>query len=611
MRTRSIWLSASILLLLGLALLSLGFKNISIDLPGFPELKRGGTGPLGLKLGLDLRGGAHLVYQADTGTRFDVTFLDPIFAIEVQQALDEMQFGDAELRFEDFTVESLSGSRVMIKTGLLDRNDPRRTGFQETMVEKLGFIESVEVTDIESPSTDQMQGVLDIINRRVNLSGTDEPIIQRFGDDRIVVQLPGATGSVTEVEFVEPVPDPDPSDGEPVAETLRGILVNVGFDDVEVKRRSEQSFTVTSATVGIVKRENAQAALGEISPLSRFEVSSGIDRAKDLIGDTARLEFKERTCTDQACSQFTDADIKLTGDDLSRAFARTDQVGVGWVVIIHFNDRGTEIFSDLTRRIVGQPSKRISFFMDDQELLAPVAQAWIRDGVTRITGNFTREEARTLAIQLEAGRLPVPLKLIQENDVDALLGSESLRNSLIAGLVGLGLVIVFMLAYYRVAGVVAGVALVFYAIVVLAIFKLIPVTLTLSHIGGFILSVGMAVDANILIFERMKEEMRIGRTLASSMEVGFNRAWPAIRDGNVSTLFTCLVLLWFGDRLGGGLVTGFAISLGIGVLASMFTALVLSRNLLQLLAWVGLGKRLALFTPEGAQRTAQTSGGGR
>jgi len=195
--------------------------------------------------------------------------------------------------------------------------------------------------------------------------------------------------------------------------------------------------------------------------------------------------------------------------------------------------------------------------------------------------------------------------------VDALLGSESLRNSLIAGLVGLGLVIVFMLAYYRMAGVVAAAALVFYAIVVLAIFKLIPVTLTLSHIGGFILSIGMAVDANILIFERMKEEMRIGRTLASSMEVGFNRAWPAIRDGNVSTLFTCLVLLWFGDRLGGGLVTGFAISLGIGVLASMFTAVVLSRNLLQLLAWVGLGQQLSLFTPEGVQRTAQTSGGGR
>ena len=245
-------------------------------------------------------------------------------------------------------------------------------------------------------------------------------------------------------------------------------------------------------------------------------------------------------------------------------------MGIGWEIVVHFDGRGTEIFSDLTERIhTQQDTKRIAIFLDGQPLrdaegteLAPRALAWIRDGVTRITGNFTREEARTFAIQFEAGSLPVPLKLIQENDVSALLGSESLRNSLIAGIVGLVLVMAFMVAYYRMAGVVASLALVFFAVVELAIFKLVPITLTLSHIGGFILSIGMAVDANVLIFERMKEEMRIGRTLASSMEVGFNRAWPAIRDGNISTLITCGVLLWFGDRLGGGLVTGFAISPG-------------------------------------------------
>ena len=242
--------------------------------------------------------------------------------------------------------------------------------------------------------------------------------------------------------------------------------------------------------------------------------------------------------------------------------------------------------------------------MDDQLLLAPVARAWIRDGRTQISGNFTREEAQTRAIQLESGRLPVPLKLIQESDVDALLGEESLKNSLIAGLVGLGLVFVFMIIYYRMAGVVAAFALMFYAVIVLAIFKMIPITLELAHIGGFILSIGMAVDANILIFERMKEEVRIGRTLASSMEVGFGRAWPAIRDSNISTMITCVVLLWFGDRLGGGLVTGVAISLFIGVSVSMFTAVVVSRNLLQLTAWIGLGRRINLFTPEALQRSA-------
>jgi preprotein translocase subunit SecD len=204
----------------------------------------------------------------------------------------------------------------------------------------------------------------------------------------------------------------------------------------------------------------------------------------------------------------------------------------------------------------------------------------------------------------------VPLKIIQESDVDALLGAESLKRSLMAGVVGLGLVMIYIVAYYRMAGVVAAVSLVVYSLIVLALFKMIPITLTLSHIGGFILSIGMAVDANVLIFERMKEEVRIGRTLASSMEVGFNRAWPAIRDGNVSTIITCIVLIWFGDRLGGGLITGFAISLMIGVMASMFTAVVVSRNLLQLLAWTGVGRWIHLFTPEGIHRAGDATVGG-
>ena len=469
------------------------------------------------------------------------------------------------------------------------------------------------INTIGAPDSDQMEGVLDIINRRVNLFGTDEPIIQRFGDDRIIVQLPGASGSVTEISFVQPAPEAAD------AETLRSVLIAAGYDDLDIDRLDDRSFRIQSATVNAEKRQAAQEALAQsLGAIGRFQVTSAIDNAKALIGETAQLEFKERTCIDITCTQFEDSDIGLTGDDLSQAFARAEQVGIGWEIVVHFDGRGTEIFSDLTERIhTQQDTKRIAIFLDGQPLrdaegteLAPRALAWIRDGVTRITGNFTREEARTFAIQFEAGSLPVPLKLIQENDVSALLGSESLRNSLIAGIVGLVLVMAFMVAYYRMAGVVASLALVFFAVVELAIFKLVPITLTLSHIGGFILSIGMAVDANVLIFERMKEEMRIGRTLASSMEVGFNRAWPAIRDGNISTLITCGVLLWFGDRLGGGLVTGFAISLGIGVLLSMFTAVVLSRNLLQLLAWAGFRDRAGLFTPEGVQRAAPTPRGG-
>ena len=610
-RGRSIRLSVFIVLIAALGIVALSWKSVNLNIPGIGDLDRGGSGPLGLKLGLDLRGGGHLVYQADTGTRFDITFLDPISAAEVIVALQEMRFGEEELALVDFTVEARSPLRMRIRAPILDSEDPRRTEFEETVTRRLGGITDLQIDTINAPTVAQMEGALSIINRRVNLFGTEEPIIQLFGEDRIIVQLPGASGSNSEIRFSDPMPDAEH------LEKLTAILTDVGFDNVEVRRRDDQAFRVSSATVGADTRVLALSALvDEFGLITQFDVTSAIDDAKNLIGQTAQLEFKDRTCNggvDQItgiCLEPSDADIGLTGDDLSSAFVTTDSITGAWAVSVRFNSRGSDIFSDLTRRIVDRNERRIAIFLDDDLLIDVVARAWIRNGQSQITGNFSKERARTIAIQLESGRLPVPLNLIQENDVDALLGAESLRNSLIAGLVGLGLVMAFMIAYYRMAGVVASVSLIFYSILVLAAFKLIPITLTLSHIGGFILSIGMAVDANVLIFERMKEEMRTGRTLASSMEVGFNRAWPAIRDGNFSTLITCGVLLWFGDRLGGGLVTGFAISLGIGVIASMFTAVIVSRNLLQLMAWIGLGHRINLFTPEGAPKTVSNPGGG-
>ena len=659
MRSRSIRLSIGILLILGLALAALGFRSINIDLPGVAALNRDSFGPLGLKLGLDLRGGGHLVYQADTGTRFDVTFAEHVDYEELNTALREMRFGPDDLALEEYqlvprdltlitreapvpedpapvdppadseedaTSEGDTGdeaavadeapepetvlvpilTKAQIKTSMLALEDPRRSGLREALTADLGEVSLFQVADVGEPTADQMKGVLDNITRRVNRFGTEEPIIQIFGGDRIIVQLPGASGSSTEIGFVDSVP------GNESLTAVRAALVEAGYTDLEVTRTTNRTFRVTSGVVGGSIESAAVETLGEqVGQLETFQVTSAIDEAKGLIGQTARLDFKERTCRNQACTLFDDTDLGLSGDDLARAEAGADNLGVGWVVNLQFRERGADIFSELTRRIQNVVTKRIAVFMDDNELVAPIARAWIRDGRTEVSGNFSREEARTLAIQLESGRLPVPLKLIQESDVDALLGAESLRNSLLAGLVGLGLVLVFMVAYYRMAGVVAAFALIFYAVVVLAVFKLIPITLELAHVGGFILSIGMAVDANILIFERMKEEVRIGRTLASSMEVGFSRAWPAIRDSNVSTLITCLVLMWFGDRLGGGLVTGVAISLFIGVAISMFTAVVVSRNLLQLMAWVGLSHRINLFTPEPVPGTGQTIGGSR
>jgi preprotein translocase subunit SecD len=641
MRSRSVRLTFVIILILGLAIAALGFRAINIDIPGLPELNREGAGPLGLKLGLDLSGGGHLAYQADTGSRFDVTLLEPADREVIARSLANFRFGDEQLALEEYQVflkdvdyvqreipaemtvpdegdeRAAEGeeapqqdedeeppepqfvivevaSRFQIRAPLLAADDPRRTGLRDAIEDALGQVDLFQVTDIGHPNVSQMEGVLDNITRRVNRFGTEEPIIQIFGEDRLIVQLPGAGGSTTELSFAEPVDD---------VSALSNALTGAGYTDIKVERVDDRTFRVLSGTVGAEVQTAARESVSEaIAEPQTFTVNSAIDEAKALIGQTALLEFKERTCDTIICANFTDADLGLTGDDLERAEASADPVGIGWVVNLQFDGRGSDIFSDLTRRIADVRTKRIAVFMDDEEIIAPVSLAWIRDGSTQISGDFTREEARTLSIQLESGRLQVPLKLIQESDTGPILGAESLRNSLRAGLVGLGLVLVFMVAYYRMAGVVAAFALVFYALMVLAVFKLIPITLELAHIGGFILSVGMAVDANILIFERMKEEVRIGRTLASSMEVGFGRAWPAIRDSNISTMITCLVLLWFGDRLGGGLVTGVAISLFIGVAASMFTAVVVSRNLLQLLAFVGLGQRINLFTPERVTR---------
>ena len=588
-RERSIRLSVIVLIVLAVSVATLAFREINLQLPGI-TLERGGTGPLGLKLGLDLRGGGHLVYQADSGTKIDVAFNEAVTPSEIIDAADGVDISASVL--------SKGGNAFQIKTELLDSD--ARTKLETALEEDIGSLETFTVTDIAPPTPDQMEGVHEIINRRVNLFGTEEPIIQRLGEDRIIVQLPGASGSITRVTFSESVD----------AAALRTAILPLDLGTISIDQEDDRTFRLKTNTIGTVKQERLRERLEqELSvAIESFGVTSGIDEAKKLIGQTATLEFKERTCTDQNCISFDDADIGLTGDDLESAYAATSEIEPGWVINIAFNDRGSEIFGELTRRIVGVRTKRIAVLLDEDVLLAPVARAWIRDGRSQISGGtfdpFTREEARTLAIQLESGRLPVPLNIIQESDVQALLGSESLKQSLFAGLVGLGLVMVFMVAYYRMAGIVAAVSLVVYALLVLAVFKLIPVTLTLSHIGGFILSVGMAVDANVLIFERMKEEVRIGRTLASAMEVGFNRAWPAIRDGNVSTLITCGVLIWFGDRLGGGLITGFAISLGIGIIASMFTAVVVSRNLLQLLAWIGFSRRINLFTPERVQRSS-------
>ena len=598
MRRRTILLTVLILVVLGISFVSLALPEIHIAIPGLPRLDRAETGPLGLKLGLDLQGGAHLVYQAQTGTTLAVTFPDDV-EVDVEAVQDALAGADYQA-----TVNQVAGGPSFEIDGPYLSPDLREV-VRLALVNNIGEPTEFVNSDLPPPTSDQMDGVLDIISRRVNLYGTEEPIVQRFGDDRIIVQLPGASGSVITVRF---------SDAADTGK-LDSVVSGRGYGATEVIVRGGNEYRVTTEnTLSIDQRRQLEAILeAEVGPVENYQVTGGIEDAKRLIGETAQLEFLRRECPAPVIASpclppYTDSSIGLTGDDLVDAYANMDSVTGEWVVNIQFDDRGADIFSQMTQEINVQSNpdsnEVIAVILDDQQLIAPVARAHIRDGRSQISGNFNRESARTLAIQLKSGSLPVPLTLIQESDVDALRGSESLERSLMAGLVGLGLVLVFIIAYYRAAGVVAAIALVCYSVVTLAIFKLVPITLTLPHIGGFILSIGLAVDANILIFERIKEEIRLGRSLASAMDVGFNRAWPAIRDGNVSTLITCVVLLWFGNRLGGGLINGFALTLLVGVMVSMFTAVLVSRNLLQAFQAMGLGRMANLFTPEKIQPRA-------
>ena len=379
-RERSIRLSVFVLIILGVAFAALAFREVNLQFAGI-NLERGGTGPLGLKLGLDLRGGGHLVYQAESGTKIDVVFSE---SVTPEDIIDAAEGVDVFV-----SVISTGSNAFQIKSELLDFDT--RTNLETALEEEIGGLETFTVTDTPPPTADQMEGVLDIINRRVNLFGTEEPIIQRLGDDRIIVQLPGASGSITRVTFSESV--------DPVA--LRTAILPLDLGNISLDQEDDgRTFRLKTDTIGTVKQERLRERLeGELSvAIESFRVTSGIDEAKELIGQTARLEFKERTCTDQTCLVYDDADIGLTGDDLESAYAATSEIETGWVINIAFNDEGADIFGELTRRIVGVQTKRIAVILDDEELLAPLrAHGFVTDGARSVEAPSTPSPGRRRA----------------------------------------------------------------------------------------------------------------------------------------------------------------------------------------------------------------------
>ena len=390
-----------------------------------------------------------------------------------------------------------------------------------------------DLSSVESGERDNaIEGVIAVLGNRINPMGVTEPVIQKQGDDRIVVELPGL--SITDKE----------------KESLSRVAIlefgELAADEEEAKWENERGrWKPTTAII-----DGEEKALS-----SRY------------FKENTYIYHNERT-----------GEIEL---------------------IFEWDEEGSKLSEEITGRLINKP---MGIFEgneplrgDDERSIAPIVQTTITSS-GRITG-LSLNEATRLSNQLNAGRLPVPLEIIYDQTVSPILGADFIDMSLTAGLIGIVLVMLFMTLYYRLPGLMASLALVFYGALVLALFKLIPVTLTLAGIGGFVLSIGMAVDANILIFERMKEELRAGRTLGAAIETGFNRAWTAIRDSNVTTFIVCGILYWLGSSIvASAPVMGFALTLFIGVAVSMFTAIVVTRTLLRLFVGTRLAQRTPLFT---------------
>ena len=604
---------AIVVVLVVLAGLILGFQRIQIG--GF---ERGGDTVLGLSLGLDLQGGSYLVYEAEE--------IDPVTGEGRVPSPDEM---------------------AALKRAIERRVNASGLGLPiiQILGENRLLIQLPGISDIE-----RAESIIGETARLVFLHreyGVTRDLTELEDDDILSIEadlIPAELLEAAQLPSSEPLPafpevmtatsteatatstaTTTPEDLPPVlvvdftsggAGKFSAVVDRLKDDFNESMKRAETGEFLAPSRLDVsiegetpLRFDISGIAIARVGSSTRFvlpfpqgaqgEQVTDLEVAREMVGDDSTVRFSE-------IQTQVDTSINLTGDDLARAYPSQQSQSGAPIVVLEFKERGAKIFGDLTSRIAGSPTDAIAIFLDDEELISPTVSSAITSGAAIIQGrDFTVERVRDVALLLEAGRLPIPINQVEKRTVDAILGADSLRKSAIAGMVGLGLVLLFMVLYYRVPGAAAAVALFIYAALILAIFKIIPITLDLSGVSAAILSVGMAVDANILIFERMKEELRAGRTLTSSVNIGFNRAWPAIRDSNVSTLITCAILFWFADQLGASLVQSFSAALAVGVVTSMFSAIVITRTLLRVVASTNLAGRARLFVPAGGAQLPQ------
>ncbi|WP_071515367.1 protein translocase subunit SecD [Geitlerinema sp. PCC 9228] len=423
--------------------------------------------------------------------------------------------------------------------------------------------------EVRKITPEVMEATESVIRNRVNGLGVSEPLIQRIeNQQQIVVQLPGVS---------------DPAQ----AERVLGGTAQLDF-------RKQKPGTSQQLQQLLAQRQQLRQQLDALR--SQLQGQSTFEQADEQLQQALAETQQQLQNVQEQFPQLFER-TGLTGKYLEDAFANPPRQGGSWSVNLRFDSEGGDRFAELSKDIAGT-GRTIGIFLDNRLLSAPVvraefAETGITGGGAEITGNFDAQEANNLAIQLKGGALPVPVEIVENRTVGATLGRDSVRRSIYAACGGLVLVLVFMVFYYRLAGALADVALVIYAILTLASYAFVGVTITLPGIAGFILSIGMAVDANVLIFERTREEMRAGKSLYRSVESGFYRAFTSILDSNVTTLIACGALFWFGT----GFVKGFALTLGIGVLISMFTALTCSRTLLFFTISFPQFRRRELFDP--------------
>lgn len=474
----------------------------------------------------------------------------------------------------------------------------------------------------ETERADSLSGVRDVIERRVNAMGVSEPLVQSnqvSGNWRVLVELAGVYDVNAAIKMIGETPLLEFKEENPAAAKLTAeqqkqldqmnfeILKNAQDTLDKIKKggdfatlasqlsedpgSKDKGGLYTGVKPGQFVPEFDEAVFTKMKPgdvypelvkttygyhIIKLEALNG--EGDNRTADVRHILFKTKTAADLGIKVDQEwLGTKLTGKQLKKARVEFDQTTGAAQVSLEFNDEGAKLFGEITTRNNGKP---VAIFLDGEAISIPKVNEPILTGKAVISGNFTMQESKLLAQRLNAGALPVPITLISQTTVGATLGNESVNKSLFAGLIGLLLVAIFMILYYRLPGVVSVIALLIYTTISLFIFKMIPVTMTLAGIAGFILSIGMAVDANVLIFERLKEELKGGRELGSAIDEGFRRAWSSIRDSNISSLITCVILFWFGSSI----IRGFAFTLAIGILVSMFSAITITRQLLILVA---------------------------